>query len=328
MKKAKIFVIALAIATAFTSCKKNTDATTDDTTSNVTEAKVQAQDATTYDGETDVVDDDVNNTVASSAKFCGVGNAFLPNGINHLPPDVDTTNTGNTPTKIILTFNGNPQSSTCRKRTGQIIIELLNKPRWVEPGALLKYTFVNFKVQDLCKGKSVTFNGERFVTNVNGGNLVRLRLGTVNSLVHQIRNGANGLNVTFTDDSTNVSKTAVWNAARRNEMKFDSTTNAYNVTINGDTTLAGVANTASWGSTRNGKAYTIVINTAVKANTNCKLYKPTQGFITHTVGNFTYTVQHGLDVSGSPVVVPNCPAKYRVSWTAGGGGSLLFDYRL
>lgn len=319
MKKI-LTICACSVALLTISCKKTS--TSDTTTEDITEAKVHSEDAVTFDGESDAIDDDVNNTAASSAKFCG-NNIFAP-GANRIPFDADTTNSGNTPTRIILTFNGNVATGSCRKRTGTITIDLLNAPRWVESGAVLRYTFTNFKIQDICKNKSIMFNGERYVTNVNGGNLVRLKMGLVNSLVHKIRNGANGMNVTFTDSSS--TKTAVWNAARRNEIKFDSTNNGFYFTCNGDTTLNGVANTASWGNTRNGKAYTLVVNNVVKSNTICKLWRPTAGATTNTVGNFSFTTLFGLDAQGN-AVTSGCATHYKVSWTIGGGGSSIVAYK-
>ena len=323
MKKiTNLFTICACCLSLFAvSCKKSSSDNST-TTEDVAEAKVHSDDAVNFDGESDAVDDDVDNTVASSAKFCG---AFIfNNGINHIPFDVDTTNAVNSTSRIILTFNGNIAPGQCRKRTGTITIDLLNAPKWVETNAVLRYTFTNFKVQDVCKGKSITLNGERYVTNVSGGNLVRLKLGGINSLVHKIRNGANGLSVTFTDSSS--SKTAVWNAARKTEIKFDSLSNGFYYTVNGDSTLNGIQYTASWGNTRNGKAYTTVINNAIKSNTVCKLWRPTVGLTTHTVGNFSFTTLFGLDANGS-AVTSGCATHYKVSWQIGGGGSNIIAYK-
>ncbi len=324
MKQVKCFstICAVAFALAITGCKKNANEA-NTVTEDVVEAKFHSDDAATFDGETDAVDDDVNNIASSSAKFCGAANIF-GGGVSHIPEGVDTASSANTESRIVVTFGGTMPTGSCRKRTGKIIIDLLYKSRWVEAGAVLKYTFVDFKVEDICKNKSIKLNGERYVTNVNGGNLVRLKAGFVNSLVHKVRNGASGLTVTFTDSTG--TKTANWNAARRTEIKFDSASNGFYFTVNGDTTLNGVANTASWGNTRNGKTYTTVINTAIKSNTNCKLWRPTAGFITHTVGTFPFTVQYGLNASGT-VVTSGCATNYKVSWTIGGGGSSLIAYR-
>lgn len=311
-------IIFCAIALFFASCKKSSS--TDITISDVSHAQIHSEDEAVVDGETDNVDNDIDNTVASSIKLCGIGNVY-GNSVNHLPPDADTNNPANSATKIILTFNG---TVGCRKRTGTITIELLNKPKWVEPGAVLKYTFTNFKVEDICRSRSITINGERFVTNVNGGNLVRLRLGQVtgNALLHRIKNGASGLVVDFTDSSG--TKTANWNAARKRTMTFDA--DVFYLTIDGDTTRNGVPNTVSWGTTRLGKSYQTSITNSISANTHCGLWKPTSGTVLHTVGTFPVTVQYGLDLHGNPSA--GCPNFYQVSWTLNGTiASKIFQYR-
>jgi hypothetical protein len=295
-----------------TSCKKNTsnnDATVDEST----QARVHSDDATTVSTETESVDDDVNNTVASSARFCGLGNVF---GIgNHLPYDADTSNPGNTANRIIITYNGT--TIGCRKRTGTVTIDLLNAPKWVEAGAILKYTFTNFKVENVCTNRSVRINGERYVTNVNGGNLVRLKAGLVPMLKHKIRTGVIGLEATFTDSSG--SKTAVWNVARLTTITYATNNNSYYLDAAGDTTIANKPATESWGTTRFGNPYQTVFTAPVKANTFCRLWKPTAGVVTHSVGNYNALVEFGLNASGNPVGPNDCATHYRVTWTLANG---------
>jgi len=294
------------------SCKKNT-ANNDTLIDESTQARVQSEDATSVNGETESVDDDVNNTVASSARFCGLGNVFAIG--NHLPPDADTSNPGNTANRIIITYNGT--SIGCRKRTGTITIDLLNAPKWVETGAILKYTFTNFKVENICTNRSVKINGERYVTNVNGGNLVRLKAGLVPILKHKIRTGTIGLEATFTDSSG--SRTAVWNVARLTTINY--LTDNYYFNAAGDTTINNKPATESWGTTRFGNPYQTVFASPIKSNTLCKLWKPTAGNVIHSVGNFNANVVFGLNASGNPVGLNDCATHYKVTWTLANGTS-------
>ncbi len=322
MKKLNVirlfFLLSFLSITIF-SCKKTSNS--DIVVEEAVQARVQSDDATMVQGETESVDDDVNNTVASSARFCGVGNVFLVG--NHLPLDADTSNPGNTANRIIITYNGT--TIGCRKRTGTITIDLLNAPKWVEAGATLKYTFTNFKVENVCTNRSVKINGERYVTNVNGGNLVRLRAGLVPMLKHKIRTGAIGLEATFTDSSG--SKTAVWNIARLSSITFLADNFYFNAA--GDTTLNGKAATESWGTTRFGNPYQTVFNNPIKSNTKCNLWKPTAGLVTHSVGNFNSAVEFGLNASGNPVGPGDCATHYRVTWTLASGTTQtsLLTYR-
>ena len=212
------FVVVCCFAMLNIGCKKNTTDTT--TVDQATQARIQSNDAATVQGETDGVDDDVNNSTAASERFSGAGNVFatatgIPDGTVTLP------NPG-AAAKIIIIYNGTPVG--CRKRTGTLTIDLINGNHWVDSGAVLKYTFTNFKVENTCTGKSITINGERFVTNVLGSNLYRLHSGLVSLLKHKIRTGASGYHVTFTDSSG--SKTAVWNVARTTSIHYMSTTQA------------------------------------------------------------------------------------------------------
>lgn len=302
------------LAISFIACKKSTNDTT--IVEEATQARVQTDDATIVQGETESADDDVNNVAASSERFCGSGNIF--GGPSILADATITTSLPGTASKITITYNGNTNpNSPCRKRTGTIVIELLNAPKWIEPGATLKYTFINFKVENVCTNRSVIINGERYVTNVKGGNLFKLHSHSIDSLQHRVRTGSIGLEATFTDSSG--SKTAVWNVARNTVIRNIADT--YFFTTSGDTTLNGYANTESWGTTRFGSAYQTVFSASIKANTFCKLWKPTAGEVVHHVGNFTAIVKFGLNAQGNPVGANDCATNYRVTWVAASGVS-------
>ena len=95
----------------------------------------------------------------------------------------------------------------------------------------------------------------------------------------------------------------------------------YFFTTTGDTTYNGKVNTESWGTTRFGSPYQTVIAGAVKANTHCKLWKPTAGEVVHQVGNFTATIKFGLNALGNPVGLGDCAGYFRVTWVASNGAS-------
>lgn len=141
-KTALLVIGCLAIFTI--ACKKNT---TDDTTTAVEEsvqARVQSDDASTVQGETDDADDDVNNSMATSERFCGPGNVFGPGGFS-LPDGTITANPSSS--TITITYNGSTMPGACRKRTGTIVINLISGNRWIDSGAVVKYSFINFKVE-------------------------------------------------------------------------------------------------------------------------------------------------------------------------------------
>lgn len=306
----------------FIACKKSTSNAV--AIEEATQARVQSDDAAMVDGETETADDDVNNAAATSERFCGSGNIF--SGSFNLADATITNAAAGTANRITITYNGTSNPNLpCRKRTGTITIELISGTRWVDVGAVLKYTFTNFKVENTCTNRSVTINGERYVTNVKGGNLFRLNNHTVDSLQHKVRTGSTGLEATFTDSSG--TKTAIWNIARNTVIK--NLGNTYFFTASGDTTLNGYVNTASWGSTRFGSAYQTVYSTSVKANTTCRLWKPTSGEVVHYVGNFSSTIKFGLNALGNLVGVGDCATHFRVTWLASNGlsNTNLLAYR-
>jgi hypothetical protein len=309
-------IVAFVSSTTLFGCKKISETLT--TLADIEESKIMAEDAAFTNAESDVSENEINNTVASSERFCGQG-AFFNNGSK--PLDADTSFGANGAKKITFTFNG--VSQNCKKRTGIITVELLNKAKWIEAGAVLKYVFINFKVQNICNGKSITVNGERFVTNVSGGNLFTISKTTFTPLIHKIRTGTNGLAVTFTDSTS--TKTANWNVARKTTINFAGTaaTPIYKFSFAGDTTIGNYANLESWGTNRNGKTYKTVFTNAVDANTACGLHKPTAGLVAHTVNSFNFNVLLGLDISGAAVST-GCAGYYKVSWAS---GSVVVPYK-
>jgi len=311
----KAFFLMLFSITIFSiSCKKKTTDVVN-TLEEAIQARVQSDDATMLQGETQNVDDEVNNATSTSERFCGIGNIYnVPFNLYDAIIDLPTTNSG----KLTITYNGVVNSGDCKKRTGVITVELVKGVRWVDIGAILKYTFINFKVENICSNQSIKVNGERYITNVNGGNLFRLKNSAVTSLKHKVRTGLNGLDITFTD-SSNISRTAVWNVARISTIEFDSARNKYNFNSAGDTIINGKINTESWGTTRYGNPYITVFSIPVKANTFCKLWRPTSGEISHYVGNTTVTVKYGLNALGSPVGQNDCAGFFKVNWVLSNG---------
>ena len=309
------FKTALIIVCCFSffsiACKKATS----DENANVTDevqATIHSDDDETFQGETESADDDISNTVSSSARFCGVGNVFGPTAAM-LPPDVDTSNPGNIAGRMVFTFNGTVIPGTCRKRTGTITVDLLNASRWIEPGATLRIRFTNFKVENICRNRSITINGDRLTTNVNGGNLFKLSITPGFILRHRIRTGTIGIEATFTDSSG--SKTAVWNVAKSTSISFSLNPNKYRFEYVGDTTINNIQKTAAWGTTRFGRNYQTVYSSSILANTFCKLWRPTSGLVAHTVGNQTVQVVYGLNSSGTPVGLNDCATHFKIYWT-------------
>lgn len=306
------FLLACTLSILMFSCKKSTSE--ENAVTEEVQMQTQSEDSEMMSSETESVDDDATNTASSSARFCGVGNIL---GGGALSFDNDTTNPSGGARTITITFNG--RVNGCRKRTGSITVELVNATRWIEPGATLKLTFNNFKVENVCRNKSVEINGQRFITNVNGGNHFRLQQGLVSSLVHKVRTGSTGLTATFVDSLG--TKTANWNTAKTTTITYSSTPRKFNYEVVGDTTINAKANTESWGNTRFARAYQTVINSTIKSNTFCGLWRPTAGNVTNFVGSSSVQVALGLNASGNPVGVGDCAGFFKVTFTNASGVS-------
>jgi hypothetical protein len=307
------------VSILFFSCQKSTE---EDTISNEMQVQIQSDDAEMISSETESIDEDASTIASSNSRFSGIGNIF---SVNNISADIDTTNPGGVANRITINYNG--RTTGCRKRTGSITIELLNATRWIEAGATLKMTFNNFKVENICRNKSVAISGERFITNVNGGNLFRLANNPSTILRHKVKTGAAGITATFTDSLG--TKTANWNLAKLTNIGFINLTNRFNYEINGDTTINGKINTESWGTTRFGKTYQTVINVPIKANSVCQVWRPTSGTVTHTVGNVTAQVHFGLNAIGNPVGGNDCAGFFKITVTPANGNvfTKLIPYR-
>ncbi len=297
------------------SCKKTIENLTDSLdATNATSAKTQSSDVSLVNSETDQTDNDVNSITSASAKMSGAGNT-TSSGVGDVT--IDSSSSFKT---LRVTFNGTQNG--CKKRTGTITIDLISGNRWVDVGAVLQYTFTNFKVFNVCTNKSITINGVRKMTNISGGNIFKLTTGSIAKLTHQIRAE---YKVNFTDSLGN-SDSALWHVARKTDIVYGL--NVYGFTFSGDTTLNSISNVESWGTTRKGASYVTAFPTPVVSNTSCGLWKPTAGVVTHTVGIFPFTVQYGVDAAGNQVSPPNCAGYYKVTWinVAGNTVSAIISY--
>ena len=317
-------VIVIVSSITIISCKKAADAvvnTVDNT--NATNAKTQSSDASFVTSETDQADNDVNNTASACARVNHNGPVATSNGV---PYNADTSSTF----AGVITINYHGQiGTTCRSRTGSITIQLISGNKWSDTGAVLQYTFNNYKVTNNCNGKSVTINGTRTITNLSGGNVYTITLaGYPSTIKHKVR--AN-YTAAFTDSASTTVKTANWNVARQTTISY--LVGLYSISTSGDTTYNGVANTESWGTTRNGDTYTTVFALPVTNNTYCGLPyvgRPTSGTVAYTVGSFAFTVQFGLTATGTPAALGTCIPiyYYMVTWptVAGTTASIMVPY--
>ncbi|MES2558784.1 MAG: hypothetical protein V4590_03535 [Bacteroidota bacterium] len=198
---------------------------------------------------------------------------------------------------IFITYNGTSADGK-RTRTGEVTVQLVTGNNWGEAGAQIRITYTNLKITHVVTGKSVTLNGYHLITNVTGG-----RAFISATVTHTVR-GA--MQVSF-DNTTSRN----WQVARRRVV--NSSNGAYDVTISGDTTIAGLTNIVIWGTNRFGSEFYTQITQPIVFNSTCP-GKPVSGVKNHKKLAREITVTFGVDASGNPVS-GTCPYGYKINWT-------------
>jgi hypothetical protein len=317
MKKQIIALSILLVCSAalFTSCKKEKDAELDSQTEQFN------TDANNYKTETDQVDNDINSKLGEIPAF-GRGTGIVSSPLCGVTIDSSQI------AQKILFFNFDGQTecfSPSRTRSGKIKVELINGTHWSDMGAVLKETYIDFKITRSSDQQFIMFNGVKTVKNINGNNWLGFILGT-SILRYQSR--AFNIAVTF---NNNVS--ATWNTAHTTEWKYTplaaSTYNEAYITFTatGDTSLNGFSNVSGWGINRYSQNFTTNYTTALESNTYCGLWRPNAGVLVHHVNNGTYTLTLGVDTEGNSTKL-KCAYGFKVSWTdtKGSDGTLIFSY--
>ena len=294
----KNLLIASAIvsfAVGFTSCKKDNNNSTTDTT---TEAKTQADDQTFFSNETDIATNDANASLDNS----GGSYNETPTGINtpvlSLPCDATiTVDTTSNPRTITIDYNGSNCNLT-RTRTGSVVISFAPDFKWGTAGAQLEVKFVNFKVTRNIDGKSIVINGTRTITNVSGGLLKNLA--SLDSIEHKI-------------DDTNMSVTFDNGAQRTWETHFTRVftySNGIVISTTGSIT----------GKNRFNDDFSCTILKPLVITQSCD-FRLVSGEAAHTGPKVNTDVTFGLDVIGNPI--NSCPLVFyfKVVWTGPNGNT-------
>ncbi len=309
MKKLSIYLGVLLLASSIvTSCKKREKEIALDE-----ETKQFNEDANEIKSESDNVDNDINSSINNtsiggrtsasySSELCGV--------------TIDSSQIAN---KILFyNFDGStPCFSPSRTRGGQIKVELINGNSWKNVGAVLKLTYINFKIIKLSNNKSIQFNGVKTLKNVNGINWFTF-LTSVSNFKFQER--ALNVNVTFENGDQ-----ATWNSARTSTWDYIAANVTPGIpygyvkfTSNGDTIRNNISNTDSWGTNRNGQIFQTYYQSPWVSNSYCGFWRPISGNLSHQVGIYNLGLQLGVNQNGDPSTL-TCAYGYKVSWTPLGG---------
>ena len=311
MKKLSIYLGVLLLASSIvTSCKKREKEIALDE-----ETKQFNEDANEIKSESDNVDNDINSSINNtsiggrtsasySSELCGV--------------TIDSSQIAN---KILFyNFDGStPCFSPSRTRGGQIKVELINGNSWKNVGAVLKLTYINFKIIKLSNNKSIQFNGVKTLKNVNGINWFTF---LTNASNFKFQERALNVNVTFENGDQ-----ATWNSARITTWDYIAANVTPGIpygyvkfTSNGDTTINNMPNTDSWGVNRNAHFFYTYYQSPWISNSYCGFWRPISGTLSHQVGASNLGLQLGVDQSGNTSTL-SCAYGFKVSWTPSGGNT-------
>lgn len=291
----------LCLSVAFTSCQKDANSSSD----NTTEVSTHSDDDSRFSSESDGAANDINAVLETTTGFTG-----RPGGIQTICDATVVVDTLSNPRTITITFNG----TAClpgRTRTGVIVVSMAQGVRWRNAGAQINVTFQNFKITRTRDNKSITINGTQTHTNVSGGLLVNLAsLGTI---THTIT--SSNMSVTFDNGQQRT-----WQVARQRVFTYN---NGVVITVTGMHSDGGVTGIAEWGTNRFGNTFTTAITSPLVVRQDCD-FRLTSGSVKHTTSNnITATATFGLDVNGNPTSCPGANGTYyfKIVWTGPAGNT-------
>jgi len=303
----KFVIVATIIGGFYTSCKKS-DSTTPTPTTTADDSQTQQQSASDQlnaENESNQSLDDANIALN------GTSTLRSPSLITNATIDSSMKAMG----MITITYSGTSADGT-RSRSGSISIQIDTAKKWHTAGSTVTITFINYKVTKLSTNKSITFNGNHTITNVNGGTVATITTNT--PVVHKIRGNDT---ITF-DDGTQ----RTWSVARK--RTFNLVGSIIAETLSGDTTVSGHTNVAMWGKNRANEDFYVSTTTPLTFdvyNSSC-MFKPI-GVRVFYGALRTLTVTYGVDQSGA-VVTSGCPYGYKLNWinAAGTAKEVILSY--
>ena len=281
----------------------------------------QAEDNNDLKGESDQINSEVNDAIGNFASLSGGRLAVAAAKKSICGCSIDSALLGSR--VLVLNFDGvTPCGSPSRTRAGSIRVELLAGNHWAEPGALLKISHRNYKVTRLRDSRSWTFNGDKFLRNVNGTNWAGFLTGT-DSLLYRER--SSNMSVLFESGATanyQLARTTSWKVIRKPGI-----TDFIQFAAMGDTIIAGQPGIDTWGTNRFGTAFTTFYNKRLTSNTYCQVWRPVGGELVHKAGGHILTLNLGVNEQGNPDT-RDCAYGWKLRWELAGGqsGEKIFSY--
>lgn len=274
-------------------------------------------DSNEYKAVLDKVDEDINEALKDMPGF---GKMEETASLSSSPLCGVTIDSSELENQILyFNFDGvTPCFSPSRTRSGQIKVELIAGNNWAEMGAVIRQTFIDFRVTRLSDNEFIEFNGEKTLENMNGHNWFLFLTGA-ETYAHRER--ALNMDVRFSGNQQ-----AVWNSARVTEWSYDPSNVNLTFTSTGDTTINGFGTTDSWGVNRYAQEFTTYYNEDIVSNTYCGLWRPIGGELVHQVNGNSYTLTFGVNQQGN-ASSEACAYGFKVAWEVDGDqNSQVFSY--
>ncbi|HEY4111214.1 hypothetical protein [Puia sp.] len=320
------FIISLAttavVAGLIIACNKSNSTTGSNNTGNSTapnnstaQVQTQVDDESQVTTELNAAEDDINNSLNTSAAFSGVASTGTGSGLQtdgtgglqilyNLCDATVTTDTANGLRELIITYNGLGCAGH-RTRTGVITIAIPIGTHWKDKGAVVTVNINNLKITRIRDQKTIIINGTYTFTNVSGG-LLR-DLASLTTITHTVT--ANNLTVQFADSATRT-----WNVAKQRVFTYS---NGVVMTTTGTHSDGTNSNIAIWGTNRFGNSFETLIVQPLVVEQDCD-WRLTSGQTETIRKAVTLDITYGLDSSGNPTSCPGTGYYYfKAVWTIG-----------
>jgi hypothetical protein len=310
-----------------TGCKKDNNNNNSAAQSD-TDLQTQSDDQTRVTNENDAVSDDVNTSLSASGTIAGSSvSPGIRYGVTTDGGDKDTlknvlicdavvvADTISNPHTITITYNG-AGCNFNRIRTGVVVISIPAGTHWKDIGATVSVSIQNLKITRVSDKKSITLNGTHLYTNVSGGSLTQLVLGTLTSITHTVT--SSNMSITFDNGAQRT-----WSLARQRVYSYvNGIAKVTETGIHTDGTTQGIS---EWGTNRFGNSFTAVITQPLVISSGCSFYLVSgQAQLTNAAGMTTITF--GLDANGASSGCPVAGAYYyfKLVWAGNGGKTYTF----
>jgi hypothetical protein len=298
--RSKILLLLLIVAAftlTITGCKKAKEEL-----DFATELSAHSDDQATVAGELDNVATDANTALEDLSFF----NGRVSNTLGTICGATIVADSTSLSKKVTITYNG-ANCGNNHTRTGVVVLSLPAGVRWKDVGAVLTINIQNLKITRIRDNKSITINGIKTITNVNGG---RLRdLATNGNITHQI--ASSGMSITFDNGSQRA-----WQIAKRRVFTYN---NGIVITTTGTHTDGAITRISEWGTNRLGNDFVTSITEPLVIRQDCD-FRLVSGQVTHGKLAATAVVTFGLNASGVPTSCPGAGTYYfKLVWTGANG---------